>query len=185
MSQSKIVHVVSQSIIFADDTCSHKTIMYQYQRLLVATLCAVSLCFGLVPLRPITQRGVGTKPLHQFASFPVGNSADRRKSNRPSASSSSSHEASENKLDSMLSRLTSAFPFFVLGSAILGLSKPSTLMWTNRGTLISWMLASVMCATGLTLEKKDFTKVLSTDLVSVPAGVLCQVCFKLVLIECF
>lgn len=79
-----------------------------------------------------------------------------------------------NKLDSILSRLTSAFPFFVLGSAILGLTQPSTLMWTNRGTLISWMLASVMCATGLTLEKKDFTKVLGEDLAAVPAGVLCQ-----------
>lgn len=31
-----------------------------------------------------------------------------------------------------------------------------------------------MCATGLTLEKKDFTKVLSTDFAAVPAGVLCQ-----------
>ena len=47
-------------------------------------------------------------------------------------------------------------------------------MWTNRGTLISWMLASVMCATGLTLEKKDFTKVLRQDFKAVPAGVLCQ-----------
>jgi BASS family bile acid:Na+ symporter len=92
-----------------------------------------------------------------------------------SASSVSEDESSEgNKLDSILSRLTSAFPFFVLGSAILGLTQPSTLMWTNRGTLISWMLASVMCATGLTLEKKDFTKVLGQDLAAVPAGVLCQ-----------
>jgi BASS family bile acid:Na+ symporter len=31
-----------------------------------------------------------------------------------------------------------------------------------------------MCATGLTLEKKDFTKVLDQDLAAVPAGVLCQ-----------
>ncbi|CAJ1958788.1 unnamed protein product [Cylindrotheca closterium] len=79
-----------------------------------------------------------------------------------------------NKLDSILSKLTSAFPFFVLGSAILGLMKPSSLQWTNQGTLISWMLASVMCATGLTLEKKDFTNVLAKDFAAVPAGVLCQ-----------
>ena len=79
-----------------------------------------------------------------------------------------------NKLDGILSKLTSAFPFFVLGSAILGLFQPKTLMWTNRGSLISFMLASVMCATGLTLEKKDFTNVLGNDLAAVPAGVLCQ-----------
>lgn len=90
-------------------------------------------------------------------------------------SSVSSNDApTTNKLDSILSRLTSAFPFFVLGSAILGLTKPSILQWTNQGTLISWMLASVMCATGLTLEKKDFTDVLSKDFAAVPAGVLCQ-----------
>lgn len=83
-------------------------------------------------------------------------------------------ETRNGNLDLILSRMTSAFPFFVLGSAILGLTKPATLMWTNRGTLISWMLASVMCATGLTLEKKDFTKVLSQDFAAVPAGVLCQ-----------
>lgn len=79
-----------------------------------------------------------------------------------------------NTLDIILGRLTSAFPLFVLGSAILGLTRPSTLLWTNRGTLISWMLASVMCGTGLTLEKKDFTKVLGEDLKAVPTGVLCQ-----------
>jgi BASS family bile acid:Na+ symporter len=89
-------------------------------------------------------------------------------------SSASEEPSTANKLDVLLSRLTSAFPFFVLGSAILGLVRPSVLMWTNRGSLISWMLASVMCATGLTLEKEDFAKVLSQDLAAVPAGVLCQ-----------
>mmetsp|Transcript_28854 Transcript_28854/g.69693 ORF Transcript_28854/g.69693 Transcript_28854/m.69693 type:complete len:424 (-) Transcript_28854:27-1298(-) len=91
-----------------------------------------------------------------------------------SSASSNDAPSTTNKLDSILSKLTSAFPFFVLGSAILGLTKPSTLQWTNQGTLISWMLASVMCATGLTLEKKDFTNVLSNDFAAVPAGVLCQ-----------
>ena len=94
-------------------------------------------------------------------------------------SSSSSNEEHSNApalplLDRLLSTLTSAFPFFVLGSAILGLLKPSTLLWTNRGSLISWMLASVMCATGLTLERDDFTNVLQQDWTAVPAGVLCQ-----------
>ena len=90
------------------------------------------------------------------------------------ASTASNSENKVNNLDTLLSTLTSAFPFFVLGSAILGLLKPSTLMWTNRGSLISAMLASVMMATGLTLEKKDFTKVLGQEFAAVPAGVLCQ-----------
>jgi hypothetical protein len=77
-------------------------------------------------------------------------------------------------IDTVLSNLTSGFPFFVLGAAIMGLFRPSTLLWTNRGSLITCMLASVMCATGLTLEKEDFTKVLNKDLAAVPAGVLCQ-----------
>ena len=37
------------------------------------------------------------------------------------------------------------------------------------------MLALVMCATGLTLERKDFTNVLrSKNVAAIPAGVLCQ-----------
>eukprot|EP00934_Nitzschia_sp_Nitz4_P004272 Nitzschia sp. Nitz4//scaffold25_size161228//14240//15313//NITZ4_002412-RA/size161228-processed-gene-0.153-mRNA-1//1//CDS//3329544532//4262//frame0 len=79
-----------------------------------------------------------------------------------------------NQLDVVLGRLTSAFPLFVLGSAILGMTRPNVLLWTNQGSLITWMLATVMWATGLTLEKKDFTKVLGQDLKAVPAGVLCQ-----------
>lgn len=80
----------------------------------------------------------------------------------------------KNTLDTILSNLTSAFPFFVLGAAILGLLRPSTLLWTNRGTLISTLLACVMCGTGLTLTKDDFTKVLKKDWKAVPAGVICQ-----------
>lgn len=79
-----------------------------------------------------------------------------------------------NKLDTVLSQLTSAFPVFVLGSAILGFVAPSTLQWVSRGNLISLMLASVMMGTGMTLEKKDFTQVLVDNFASVPAGVLCQ-----------
>jgi len=88
----------------------------------------------------------------------------------------SSIEITPNKLDRALSRLTSAFPLFVLSSAILALVRPVTLQWVNRGDLISFMLASVMCGTGLTLEKKDFTDVMSKNWASVPLGVLCQFC---------
>ena len=82
--------------------------------------------------------------------------------------------AAANKLDSVLSQLTSAFPIFVLLSAIAGFLAPSTLQWVNNGNLISFMLASVMLGTGMTLEKKDFTEVLVDNFASVPSGVLCQ-----------
>ena len=78
------------------------------------------------------------------------------------------------KLDRILSDLTSAFPLFVLSSAILGIAKPKALQWVNKGKLISIMLASVMCGTGLTLERKDFADVFGENLASVPLGVLCQ-----------
>jgi bile acid:Na+ symporter, BASS family len=91
-----------------------------------------------------------------------------------SSSSPPASESTSNKVDQILASLTSAFPFFVLGSAILALIKPSTLLWTNQGDLITIMLASVMWGTGLTLTKDDFTVVLQKDLAAVPAGVLCQ-----------
>jgi bile acid:Na+ symporter, BASS family len=87
---------------------------------------------------------------------------------------SSSSSSSSCRLDQILASLTSAFPFFVLGAAILAMMKPSTLLWTNQGNLITIMLSSVMCGTGLTLTKDDFTVVLQNDLVAVPSGVLCQ-----------
>ena len=88
--------------------------------------------------------------------------------------SNSGHESPRNQLDAVLSRLTSAFPFFVLGSALLATRAPKTLLWVNQGNLISIMLATVMAGTGMTLEKKDFTDVLKQYPASVPAGVLCQ-----------
>mmetsp|Transcript_19393 Transcript_19393/g.44318 ORF Transcript_19393/g.44318 Transcript_19393/m.44318 type:complete len:420 (-) Transcript_19393:1282-2541(-) len=80
----------------------------------------------------------------------------------------------DNQLDTILSTLTSGFPFFVLGGAIVALCRPSLLLWTNKGDLITYMLALVMWGTGLTLTKDDFTVVLKKDLASVPVGVLCQ-----------
>jgi BASS family bile acid:Na+ symporter len=79
-----------------------------------------------------------------------------------------------NRLDDILSTLTSAFPFFVLGAATLALFNPSLLLWTNKGDSITLMLASVMWGTGLTLTKEDFSNCLQQDFAAVPAGVLCQ-----------
>jgi BASS family bile acid:Na+ symporter len=84
------------------------------------------------------------------------------------------NSTSKNRLDDVLSTLTSAFPFFVLGTAILALFRPSLLLWTNKGDSITLMLASVMWGTGLTLTKDDFTSCLQKDFAAVPAGVLCQ-----------
>lgn len=83
-------------------------------------------------------------------------------------------ENESNRLDTILATLTSGFPFFVLGAAIVALCRPSLLMWTNKGDLITYMLALVMWGTGLTLTKDDFMVVLKQDLAAVPVGVLCQ-----------
>ena len=56
-------------------------------------------------------------------------------------SSASSAEESLPRLDRVLSKLTSFFPLFVLGSAILGSYVPSALNWVNTGNCISMMLA--------------------------------------------
>jgi hypothetical protein len=45
------------------------------------------------------------------------------------------------RLDQILSKLTSLFPLFVLGSALLGSYIPSALNWVNTGNCISMMLA--------------------------------------------
>jgi hypothetical protein len=58
-----------------------------------------------------------------------------------SSSSSTTFTAKESKLDQILSKLTSLFPLFVLGSAVLGSYVPTSLNWVNEGSLISMMLA--------------------------------------------
>ena len=112
----------------------------------------------VLPARPASTVGFNRAPL----------AVQRNKISQLSASKD------EPALDRVLSRLTSGFPFFVLSSALLALYRPSTLTWVNNGDLISIMLSSVMCGTGLTLETKDFTNVLQKDSQSVPLGVACQ-----------
>lgn len=146
---------------------------------------------GLVHQQPqlvSTSRGIGHLPsaatpelrltkLPRSGLFPVSSPISTTKISS-SVSDSSSEEADgeteSNRLDAILSTLTSGFPFFVLGAAILALCHPPLFLWTNKGDLITLMLALVMWGTGLTLTKDDFTGVLQKDLASVPAGVLCQ-----------
>lgn len=112
---------------------------------------------------------IGSCPFSDFSGTKLSSSvAD------DNTSDDANDESGSNRLDTILATLTSGFPFFVLGGAILALVKPSTLMWTNRGDLITYMLALVMWGTGLTLTKDDFAVVLEKDLASVPTGVLCQ-----------
>ena len=143
---------------------------------------------GLVHQRPV----VAARPNHDAAtvlsnllyhrSSPSAQCSFPSTSSSTELSSSASDDINEelenandnNRLDAILATLTSGFPFFVLGGAILALCKPSLLMWTNKGDLITIMLALVMWGTGLTLTKDDFTVVLQKDLASVPIGVLCQ-----------
>lgn len=87
--------------------------------------------------------------------------------------SSDRNDETPKKLDSMLSTGTNAFPLFVLGSAILGVCRPISLQWVNNGSLISLMLAGVMCGTGLTLTKQDFIAIRENSSI-VPLGVSCQ-----------
>ena len=97
-------------------------------------------------------------------------------SSASSSSSSDSSDTSSSQIDQILSRLTSLFPLFVLGSSITGSIIPSTLNWVNNGNIISIMLAGVMLGTGMTLEKSDFTQILTSkeQRTSIPIGVLCQ-----------
>jgi BASS family bile acid:Na+ symporter len=82
---------------------------------------------------------------------------------------------SGNKIDRTLSKLTSGFPLWVVGAALLALLKPATLAWVSKGQIIEIMLAFVMIGMGMTLEKKDFTAVFADNNWSaVPFGVLCQ-----------
>ena len=79
-------------------------------------------------------------------------------------------------LEKWLERLTTAFPLFVLSSALVGYLHPSTLLWVNRGNTVTFMLAAVMWGTGLTLQKRDFAQVFEkpSSRIAVLLGVLCQ-----------
>ena len=92
-----------------------------------------------------------------------------------SAKDSDQPAAEDAKLDQVLTKLTSFFPFWVLSFALGGLFQPHLLQWVNQGQLITIMLASVMVGTGLTLTTNDFTNILfGSNVVSVPLGVACQ-----------
>ncbi|EJK70231.1 hypothetical protein THAOC_08427, partial [Thalassiosira oceanica] len=100
----------------------------------------------------------------------------RRPIERSADEISPSETSDQSALDQILAKLTSMFPLFVLGSAILGSCQPRTLQWVNAGQIISLMLGAVMLATGMSLQKADFTNILTdrTQRKSIPIGVMCQ-----------
>ncbi|KAL7476396.1 hypothetical protein ACHAW6_002262 [Cyclotella cf. meneghiniana] len=116
------------------------------------------------------------------SSLPLRRRRNARCLDKPASLYSSLSSAEEEpkqtppRLDRILSKLTSLFPLFVLGSAILGSYRPDSLNWVNRGNSISYMLAGVMLGTGMTLERADFTNILAcpSRRTSIPLGVLCQ-----------
>lgn len=79
-------------------------------------------------------------------------------------------------IDVWLNRLTTAFPLFVLSSALLALTVPKSLEWVNSGGTVTAMLASVMFGTGLTLQQDDFAKVWASrqNRAAIPLGIACQ-----------
>ena len=79
-------------------------------------------------------------------------------------------------VDRVLSQLTLGFPFFVASFAWLGFVYPTTLLWINRGNIVTILLALVMFGTGLTLQKSDFSNIWDSKVnrFSVVLGVLCQ-----------
>jgi len=89
------------------------------------------------------------------------------------AETSTKSNLTSNRLDAIMSQLTSAFPVFVLSAAILGYVQPCTLQWVNQGSLISILLAAIMCGTGLTLQPADFLRV-REQWTTVPLGVAAQ-----------
>lgn len=100
------------------------------------------------------------------------NESDMKESDASDAADTTTADT-KNRLDQIMSQLTSAFPLFVLASAILGYMQPSTLTWVNQGNLISILLAAIMCGTGLTLRPADFLRV-RKQWKMVPLGVAAQ-----------
>ena len=98
---------------------------------------------------------------------------EQEDSNADTSPTTSTTTTTTNRLDTIMSQLTSAFPAFVLSAAILGYTAPGTLQWVNQGSLISILLAAIMCGTGLTLRPADFLRV-RQQWTAVPLGVVAQ-----------
>jgi bile acid:Na+ symporter, BASS family len=119
-----------------------------------------------VPFRPLQKNSIS------LTTLPLQSPASARKFS--SISNNADDLSPDGIIDGTLSKLTSAFPLWVVGACLVALKRPSALTWVNKGQTIELMLAFVMIGMGMTLEKKDFEDVLSDNWSAVPFGVLCQ-----------
>ena len=96
-----------------------------------------------IPSRNIYCHDRRCKRIQIFSSSSADDYASTSSFLSPSLTSSAATSAVARtpKIDQILSKLTSLFPLFVLGSAILGSYAPNTLNWVNQGNWISLMLA--------------------------------------------
>eukprot|EP00520_Triparma_pacifica_P012830 CAMPEP_0118638184 /NCGR_PEP_ID=MMETSP0785-20121206/3543_1 /TAXON_ID=91992 /ORGANISM="Bolidomonas pacifica, Strain CCMP 1866" /LENGTH=401 /DNA_ID=CAMNT_0006529405 /DNA_START=409 /DNA_END=1611 /DNA_ORIENTATION=+ len=80
-------------------------------------------------------------------------------------------------LDDILTKLTSCFPLFVLLSAVLGYTSPSSLTWFSKyDNVITVALGGIMVGMGMTLTREDFKRV-ALNPTTVLFGVVCQFLF--------
>ena len=125
-------------------------------------------------MRSASRSNNSGRVLLQASSNIDGSGKDGEASSTPLPAADNNSHIANSRLDDILSRLTSAFPLFVLFSAVIAAIFPSTLLWVNRGPLISVLLSTVMMGTGMTLTADDFAKVGRKYPAAVPAGVMCQ-----------
>lgn len=90
-------------------------------------------CIKRIPTNEVPKLNLSSSPDDDVGEVSLPPSTEK--------SDSTAAEAALPKIDRILSQLTSLFPFFVLGSAILGSLVPNTLNWVNRGNYITYMLA--------------------------------------------
>lgn len=77
----------------------------------------------------------------------------------------------------LLTKMTSGFPFFVVGSAMLGVFKPNSLLWFSKyDSIVSLALSAIMVGMGMTLTMDDFKRILSSPQI-ILLGVGCQFFF--------
>eukprot|EP00547_Thalassionema_nitzschioides_P007155 CAMPEP_0194219636 /NCGR_PEP_ID=MMETSP0156-20130528/26437_1 /TAXON_ID=33649 /ORGANISM="Thalassionema nitzschioides, Strain L26-B" /LENGTH=407 /DNA_ID=CAMNT_0038949387 /DNA_START=32 /DNA_END=1255 /DNA_ORIENTATION=- len=146
--------------------------------ILVAGWCITTNAFVAQPRSNIATLQHKVNSREQYANPSISKSQEYQKYSSTTQLFSSQEEtpktSSNFNLDLILRKATTIFPLWVLAACVLGLKTPAALAWVNQGQLIEMMLALVMIGMGMTLQKKDFTSVLSKNWSSIPLGVICQ-----------
>lgn len=99
---------------------------------------------------------IGTRDfLHLATKSRSGALAASPESSTASYLDSLTKETFESKVTSVFDKATTAFPFWVVGAALLGFFRPQTLAWFS-GDCITYALATTMICMGTTLTVSDF-----------------------------